>query len=185
MPELPKNAKYINHRNECFDWGTFGWSITTKKVDAGRYRFIIFLNSSVRGPFVPPYWPVSFHPHLPCQQHCQLNRCHFMQADTAAKRGLLQAIHGAGLVSMCGPIMLEIGMQASVHWTSIYTQRLGPKVKLVGSTINCQPVYFHNDPSKELRQNPHVQSYVTATDQVTHMLSVCTASRGVRSNGGC
>ena len=66
-------------------------------------------------------------------------------------------------------------MQASVHWTSIYTQRLGPKVKLVGSTINCQPVWWRSDSSKELRQNPHVQSYVMATDQVTRMLSVCSS----------
>lgn len=61
MPELPPNAKYIHHKNECFDWGTFGWAIRTKQVDTSRYKYIIFLNSSVRGPFVPPYWPVSLH----------------------------------------------------------------------------------------------------------------------------
>ena len=97
---------------------------------------------------------------------------HSMPADAAAKRSILQAIQGADLVSMCSPMMLEMGMQASVHWTSIYTQRLGPKVKLVGSTINCQPVWRRSDSSKELRQNPHVQSSVMATDQVTCMLSV-------------
>ena len=58
-----------------------------------------------------------------------------------------------------------------MHWTSIYTQRLGSKVKLVGSTINCQPVWWRSDPSKEMRHNPHVQSYVMATDQVTLVLS--------------
>ena len=62
MPELPTNAKYIHHKNECYDWGTFGWAISTKQVDIGRYKYIIFLNSSVRGPFVPPYWPVRIHP---------------------------------------------------------------------------------------------------------------------------
>ena len=61
MPDLPKNAKYIHHKNECFDWGTFGWAIGTNQVDVGRYKFIIFLNSSVRGPFIPPYWPVRLH----------------------------------------------------------------------------------------------------------------------------
>lgn len=58
------------------------------------------------------------------------------------------------------------GAQADVHWTSLYTQRLNKDVKLVGSTINCQPVYFHSDPANEMRQNPHVQSYIAVTDQV-------------------
>ena len=53
-----------------------------------------------------------------------------------------------------------------MHWTQIYTNRLGRKVKLVGSTINCQPVWWQSDPANEMRHNPHVQSYVMATDQV-------------------
>ena len=60
-------------------------------------------------------------------------------------------------------------LQVTKHWTSVYTDRLGPEVKLVGSTINCQPVWFRNDPTNELRQNPHVQSYVMATDKVLTM----------------
>ena len=59
MPELPSNAIYIRHTNECFDWGTFGWAIWSNKVDVSQYKYIIFMNSSVRGPFLPPYWPVS------------------------------------------------------------------------------------------------------------------------------
>ena len=70
------------------------------------------------------------------------------------------------IVSMQQCVMARRVTQASLHWTSIYTQRLGPKVKLVGSTINCQPVWWRSDPSKEIRHNPHVQSYVMATDQV-------------------
>lgn len=33
---LPPNARYITHRNECYDWGTLGWLLTTKKVGAAR-----------------------------------------------------------------------------------------------------------------------------------------------------
>ena len=110
MPELPKNAKYIQHRNECFDWGTFGWAISTNKVDVGLYKFVIFLNSSVRGPFVPPYWPVSSNTRLHCQRHRQPDHCHPMQADREAKRNLMQAIHKAGLVGMCCCIMPEMCM---------------------------------------------------------------------------
>lgn len=34
-------------------------AIATGVVDPTRYRYVIFLNSSVRGPFLPAYWPVS------------------------------------------------------------------------------------------------------------------------------
>ena len=42
----------------CFDWGTVGWLLRTKQVDTQRYKSFVFLNSSVRGPFLPAYWPV-------------------------------------------------------------------------------------------------------------------------------
>ena len=42
------------------------------------------------------------------------------------------------------------------------------QVKLVGSTISCEPFFESADKSKDLRQNPHVQSYVVATDKVHH-----------------
>ena len=25
LPVLPRHARYLHHKNECFDWGTFGW----------------------------------------------------------------------------------------------------------------------------------------------------------------
>ena len=164
MPELPKNAKYIHHKNECFDWGTFGWAISTKQVELARYRYIVFLNSSVRGPFVPPYWPVRLY-SIACSPditavswgYIVLFRRILWQNRTCCR---------LSKVSHC-ILTARRQMQASIHWTSIYTQRLGSKVKLVGSTINCQPVWWRSDPSKEMRHNPHVQSYVMATDQVT------------------
>ena len=55
------------------------------------------------------------------------------------------------------------------------------QVKLVGSTISCEPFFESADKSKDLRQNPHVQSYVIATDKV-HLSSpiqvlLCSARR--------
>ena len=58
---LPSNARFVYHENRCFDWGTFGWAIKSGIQDTSAYKYIIFMNSSVRGPFLPPYWPVS-HP---------------------------------------------------------------------------------------------------------------------------
>ena len=59
LPELPSNARYVYHENKCYDWGTIGWAVQNRKVDTSLYRYIIFMNSSVRGPFLPPSFPVS------------------------------------------------------------------------------------------------------------------------------
>jgi len=76
MPLLPTgNAFYFQHENRCFDYGTIGWfiekytignpwkkqtSITNKthhrKFNLTQYKYFIFMNSSIRGPFFPPYF---------------------------------------------------------------------------------------------------------------------------------
>ena len=55
LPELPANAKYMHHPNQCYDWGTFGWVFMTEGIAPSSYKYFIFLNSSVRGPFLPTY----------------------------------------------------------------------------------------------------------------------------------
>jgi hypothetical protein len=72
MPLLPKkNAYYIQHENKCFDFGTFGWFLNeytygnpwlnkypkgNQKLNLKRYKYFIFMNSSIRGPFFTPYF---------------------------------------------------------------------------------------------------------------------------------
>ncbi|CAF4010983.1 unnamed protein product, partial [Adineta steineri] len=74
MPLLPKKtAYYIQHENKCFDYGTIGWFINNYaignpwkketsstnsniKVNLKQYKYFIFMNSSIRGPFFPPYF---------------------------------------------------------------------------------------------------------------------------------
>jgi hypothetical protein len=58
LPTLPPNARYIFHQNECFDWGTFGWALSTQDVSLAKYKYFIFMNSSIRGPFLPSYLKV-------------------------------------------------------------------------------------------------------------------------------
>ncbi len=60
LPPLPRNGKYVRHTNECFDWGTVGWAIKEGHAQPHLYKYFIVMNSSVRGPFLPPYWPVCF-----------------------------------------------------------------------------------------------------------------------------
>lgn len=61
LPLLPSNAKYVHHENMCFDFGTIHWLFDTKQVDMENYRFFLFMNSSVRGPFLPAFWPGGVH----------------------------------------------------------------------------------------------------------------------------
>lgn len=59
--------------------------------------------------------------------------------------------------------MGKLLLQRVLHWTSILTSHLVGKVKLVGSSVSCEGTFQHGDH----RQNPHVQSFLMATDQVT------------------
>ena len=52
------NARYIEHSNQCYDWGSFGWALESESADVLKYKYFIFLNSSVRGPFMPAYLKV-------------------------------------------------------------------------------------------------------------------------------
>ncbi len=76
LPVLPKtNAHYIQHENKCFDFGTVGWFLNeytygnpwidkkfknkkskNQKLSLQQYKYFIFMNSSIRGPFFTPYF---------------------------------------------------------------------------------------------------------------------------------
>lgn len=32
LPQLPSNAQYVHHANQCYDWGTFGWLLESGLV---------------------------------------------------------------------------------------------------------------------------------------------------------
>lgn len=60
LPALPANARYVMHSNECYDWGAVGWLLLRSgKIDLSRFKYFVITNSSVRGPFLPPYISVS------------------------------------------------------------------------------------------------------------------------------
>lgn len=56
LPPLPPNARYLRHPNECYDIGTVGWVLEQQlPAAASTYSYFVWLNSSVRGPFLPTY----------------------------------------------------------------------------------------------------------------------------------
>ena len=58
-----KNVRIIRRRNDCFDFGAYGYAI--KKLGGKKflnnYNKVIFLNPSVIGPILPKYWPDGIH----------------------------------------------------------------------------------------------------------------------------
>lgn len=111
LPILPKNAHYLRHPNKCYDWGTIGWAIESGQVDLEKYTYFIFMNSSVRGPFIPPH------------------------------------------------------LRNFTSWQELLINKLNDKVALVGPTISCEGSPYQGNVKGEWRANPHVQSYVLATDR--------------------
>jgi len=56
LPVLPSYAHYIQHENKCFDLGTIGWFLSNGNINKDKYKYFIFLNSSVRGPYLVSYY---------------------------------------------------------------------------------------------------------------------------------
>lgn len=148
LPQLPRNARYLFHENKCYDWGTFGWVFEETKVNTNLYKSIIFMNSSVRGPFLPPYFPVRTRIFLPCIPVNQHPCCATPRFGSAHR------------------VNDSVPQQVGLHWSKLLTLRLSSTVKLVGSSISCEPAWEGGNTANEKRQNAHVQSYVMATDQV-------------------
>ncbi|KAG2498860.1 hypothetical protein HYH03_003052 [Edaphochlamys debaryana] len=67
--------------------------------------------------------------------------------------------------SVRGPFLPPYA-QGRVHWTEPFTRKLTDEVKLVGPTISCEGSPLNGDFRGKWRSNPHVQSFVVATDQV-------------------
>jgi hypothetical protein len=56
LPPLPPNAHYLQHENECFDFGTFGWFLSSNIVNINLYKYFILMNASIRGPYFTAYF---------------------------------------------------------------------------------------------------------------------------------
>eukprot|EP00887_Chlorella_sp_A99_P004453 scaffold30.g4453.t1 len=51
---LPSNVEIVQTQVKCYNWGTLGW-VLKSRGDVGRYKKYVWLDSSVRGPFLPNY----------------------------------------------------------------------------------------------------------------------------------
>jgi len=60
FPEY-RNLRVLKKTNECLDFGAWSYGLSTLDWQSGKYKHFIFINSSVRGPFVPHYVPRFIH----------------------------------------------------------------------------------------------------------------------------
>lgn len=56
---MPSSTIFMRHENACYDTGAFGWALKRQEVRRvlHSYDYVVVLNSSVRGPFLPSYVP--------------------------------------------------------------------------------------------------------------------------------
>lgn len=156
LPELPSNAMYLQHANECYDWGTFGWALSNQTISADDYKYFIFLNSSVRGPILPSYLKV----YIP-------SYCAILYAIQAAHTPHC-CPHLKCSVRVACLSITAVSLQGVKHYSELMTGVLDKSdaagsVKLAGPTINCEATVTL--PGDKQRSNPHVQSFAVATDQ--------------------
>eukprot|EP00892_Ulva_mutabilis_P003130 jgi/Ulvmu1/12818/UM097_0047.1 len=136
LPELPDNARYLHHPNQCYDWGTFGWVLKTEDIDTALYKHFIFLNSSVRGPFLPPYLK---------------DKVHFTEAMTSKLVGDVKMV--GPTINCEGTATLESGERRSnphVQSFAVATDAIGMELlvrdgKVFGCYDAFQETIYHSE----------------------------------------
>jgi hypothetical protein len=100
----------------------------------------MMLNSSVRGPFLPPYLVRASRPTR-CRRHSMApSTLRWVSSRWCA-------------------------LQGHLTWHRLFTERLSSDVLMVGPTVSCEGTPNRLNFS-DIRQNPHVQSYVLALNRV-------------------
>lgn len=135
-PQLPTlhgiRAKYLLHENECFDWGAFGWAIRNGFVRVTKYTHFVFVNSSVRGPFVPTYMHESWTQLLLSALSNDVKLVGpTISCEAASSKGLLKRIN------------------PHVQSYTVGTDRIGLGVLLQSDVFECRPdiqeTIFHSE----------------------------------------
>jgi len=104
------NVRVLRKSNQCLDFGGWRYGLDAIPWRSGKYTHFIFINSSVRGPFVPLYVPKAIH-------------------WTVLFTSLLQE-EGDGYAAN-GPIKL-VGMTINCHQNRPHVQSMLWAIDLVG-----------------------------------------------------
>lgn len=58
LSSLPPTVSVVRRGNSCYDGGSIG-EVLGGQRKLWMYQYYVLMNSSVRGPFLPRYWPAS------------------------------------------------------------------------------------------------------------------------------
>jgi len=135
--------------NACYDWGAWGWAL--RGVASGgaglrraHHRFLLLVNASVRGPFVPP----SAHAAATAALRSASSPGTRTRAVLPWHALLTALLGGPGNVRLAGPVI-------SCEGTPLVSGGGGGGGKGAGSGGKQKPAWLHS---------PHVQSWAVATD---------------------
>ena len=160
LPALPAHAKYVHHANRCYDWGAYGWILNSGMVNIHMYRYFIFINSSVRGPFLPTYTPPSMRwtdpftmklvgnikqvgPTISCEGSPLKGNVNAHWRKTPHVQSYAFSTDLAGLSIMIGDP--DIFACHDDRWDAIYFSELGSAVKLFESGFSiCFMLRYQN-----------------------------------------
>lgn len=141
LPKLPPNARFVHHANECFDIGTVGWVLNTHLSEAQlqQYDYFIWLNPSVRGPFMPAYLRGSMHwtepllsklrddvklvgPTISCEHATigpAVNKAHVQTYVVATDREGMAVLRRSGTVFNCWGSLDEVIQHSEVGTSQV------------------------------------------------------------------
>ncbi|KAL4442029.1 hypothetical protein ABPG77_011290 [Micractinium sp. CCAP 211/92] len=131
LPTLPRNARFVRHPNKCFDWGTWGWALDSQVANLGSYEYFIFLNPSVRGPFLPAYLRGRMHWTEPLLSKLgdSVKLPHVQSYAVATDRRGLAVLRSAGSVFACHESMRDV-----IHSSELGSSRV---ILEAGFNIAC------------------------------------------------
>lgn len=67
---IPDHIEIVRPPNRCFPAGLVGWVLRNSEIDTSRFKYFVWLDSSVRGPYLPAYMlgaKISWHQLLTSQ----------------------------------------------------------------------------------------------------------------------
>lgn len=113
-------------------------------MDTSQYKYVLFINSSVRGPYLPSYWPQSVHWTRVFTDRIN-DKVKLVGPTISCEGGQLADSYGnLSFVALPLPrFLLELVacICQPTHWTCTFTDRINDhKVKLIGPTIRCEGI---------------------------------------------
>lgn len=127
----------------------------------GPSRYLVVVDSSAAGPFVPP----ALSPSRDADQDLESWRIEAQRARDPDSVNSTQGPDPTREVLPGSPVPFPPAtVLASWHWSEGFTAHLRGRTRLVGSMISCEGRPNHNDPSQAWSRAPTISAFAWAVD---------------------